>query len=167
MHVQWVRNREYICRTKMGQPIELTLSHSPVTHKGAVTGTVIIGRDLRERKRYEWEAKRAVTLLESTLESTADGILVIGEDGRVLTWNRRFAEMWGIPTELLEQDEDRDLVSMLADQTPDPAEFRRGLDDLRAHPEVESVSVLQLKDGRRLEQYPIGRFLDQSPLRVW
>jgi diguanylate cyclase (GGDEF)-like protein/PAS domain S-box-containing protein len=167
IHGKWVRDREYIFRTKMGQPIELTLSHSPVTHKGEVTGTVIIGRDLRERKRYEWEARRAVTLLQSTLDSTADGILVIGEDGRVLTWNQRFADMWGIPTELMEQDEDRDLVSMLADQTPDPAEFRRSLDDLRAHPEVESVSVLQLKDGRRLEQYSIGRFLDQSPLRVW
>ena len=87
----WVRDREYIFRTKMGQPIELTLSLSPVTHKGETTGTVIIGRDLRERKRYEWEARRAVTLLQSTLDSTADGILVIGQDGRVLTWNQRFA----------------------------------------------------------------------------
>ena len=89
----WTRDREYIFRTKMGQPIELTLSHSPITRRGNVTGAVIIGRDLRERKRYEWEARRAVTLLESTLESTADGILVIGSDGRVLTWNQRFADM--------------------------------------------------------------------------
>jgi len=164
---KWVRDREYIFRTKLGQPIELTLSHSPVTHKGEVTGTVIIGRDLRERKRYEWEARRAVTLLQSTLDSTADGILVIGEDGRVLTWNQRFADMWGIPAELMEQDEDRDLVGLLAEQTTEPEEFRRGLENLRAHPEVESVAVLQLKDGRRLEQYSIGRYLDESPLRVW
>src|SRR2546425_597796 len=32
----WVRDREYIFRTKMGQPIELTLSHSPVTRQGEV-----------------------------------------------------------------------------------------------------------------------------------
>ena len=163
----WVRDREYIFRTKMGQPIELTLSHSPVTHQGEVTGAVIIGRDLRERKRYEWEARRAVTLLQSTLDSTADGILVIGQDGRVLTWNQRFADMWGIPAELMEHDEDHDLIGQLVEQLIDPAEFLRSLAALHEHPEVESVHVLEFKDGRRLEQYSIGRYLDNQPLRVW
>jgi diguanylate cyclase (GGDEF)-like protein/PAS domain S-box-containing protein len=163
----WVRDREYIFRTKMGQPIELTLSHSPVTHKGEITGAVIIGRDLRERKRYEWEARRAVTLLQSTLDSTADGILVIGQEGRVLTWNQRFADMWGIPAELMEQDDDYDLIGQLVEQLVDPAEFLRSLEALRAHPEVESVHELQFKDGRRLEQYSIGRTLDNEPIRVW
>jgi diguanylate cyclase (GGDEF)-like protein/PAS domain S-box-containing protein len=163
----WVRDREYIFRTKMGQPIELTLSHSPVTHRGEVTGAVIIGRDLRERKRYEWEARRAVTLLQSTLDSTADGILVIGQDGRVLTWNQRFADLWGIPAELMEHDEDHGLIGQLVEQLIDPAEFLRTLAALHEHPEVESVHVLEFKDGRRLEQYSIGRYLDNQPLRVW
>jgi diguanylate cyclase (GGDEF)-like protein/PAS domain S-box-containing protein len=164
---RWVRDREYIFRTKMGQPIELTLSHSPVTNKGEVTGTVIIGRDLRERKRYEWEARRAVTLLQSTLDSTADGILVIGQDGALLTWNQRFSDMFGIPPQLMERDEEHDLIGHLAAQTTTPVEFRRGLEDLRARPEVENAAVLQMKDGRQLEQYSIGRYLDDSPLRVW
>ena len=163
----WVRDREYIFRTKMGQPIELTLSHSPVTHQGEVTGAVIIGRDLRERKRYEWEARRAVTLLQSTLDSTADGILVIGQDGRVLTWNQRFADMWGITAEAMEAENDRELIARLVEQLKDPEEFVRSLEALREHPEVESVNVLDFKDGRRLEQYSIGRYLDNAPLRVW
>ena len=164
---RWVRDREYIFRTKMGQPIELTLSHSPVTHDGVVTGAVIIGRDLRERKRYEWEARRAVTLLQSTLDSTADGILVIGQQGKLVEWNQRFAEMFGMPAEPDEQDEDHDPIRHIADQLIDPNEFRRSVEDLRAHPEAENAQVLQLTDGRRLEQYSIGRYLDHSPLRVW
>lgn len=164
---RWVRDREYVFRTKMGQPIELTLSHSPVMHQGEVTGAVIIGRDLRERKRYEWEARRAVTLLQSTLDSTADGILVIGQDGRVLTWNQRFADLWGIPAELMEHDEDQGLIGNLVDQLIDPAKFLQSLAALHEHPEVESVHVLEFKDGRRLEQYSIGRYLDDQPVRVW
>ncbi|HET7711607.1 MAG TPA: PAS domain-containing protein, partial [Thermoanaerobaculia bacterium] len=164
----WVRDREYVFRTKMGQPIELTLSHSPVMHQGEVTGAVIIGRDLRERKRYEWEARRAVTLLESTLDSTADGILVIGSDGRILTWNQRFVDLWGIPEEFLEKDDDdHGLIGHLVDQLIDPAEFLNSLAALHEHPEVESVNVLEFKDGRRFEQYSIGRYLDNAPLRVW
>jgi diguanylate cyclase (GGDEF)-like protein/PAS domain S-box-containing protein len=163
----WMRDREYVFRTKMGQPIELTLSHSPVTRQGEVTGAVIIGRDLRERKRYEWEARRAVTLLESTLESTADGILVIAHDGRVLTWNQRFADMWGIPVESLEQDDDNELIGQLVDRLIDPADFLNNLAELHEHPEDESVHMLLLRDGRRLEQYSIGRYLDDEPVRVW
>jgi diguanylate cyclase (GGDEF)-like protein/PAS domain S-box-containing protein len=163
----YVRDREYVFRTKMGQPIELTLSHSPVTRQGEVTGAVIIGRDLRERKRYEWEARRAVTLLQSTLDSTADGILVIGHDGRVLTWNRRFAEMWGVPAEVMEHDDDQGLIGQLVPQLTDPAAFINDMAELHEHPEDESVHVLELKDGRRLEQYSIGRYLDDEPMRVW
>lgn len=163
----WVRDREVVFRTNMGQPIELTLSYSPVTHHGEVTGAVIIARDLRERKRYEWEARRAVTLLQSTLDSTADGILVIGNDGRVLTWNQRFADLWGIPAELLEDEEDNNLIGHLIEQLNDPAEFLRNVAELHEHPEVESAQVLQFKDGRRLEEYSIGRYLDEEPIRVW
>jgi diguanylate cyclase (GGDEF)-like protein/PAS domain S-box-containing protein len=163
----WVRDREYMFRTKMGQPIELTLSHSPVTRRGEVTGSVIIGRDLRERKRYEWEARRAVTLLQSTLDSTADGILVIGHDGRVLTSNQRFADVWGIPVETVENDEEQGLIGQLVEQLVDPGEFLNSLAELYEHPEAESMHVLKLKDGRRLEQYSIGRWLDDVPVRVW
>jgi diguanylate cyclase (GGDEF)-like protein/PAS domain S-box-containing protein len=159
----WIRDREYIFRTKMGQPIELTLSHSPVTRGGEVEGSIIIGRDLRERKRYEWEARRAVTLLQSTLDSTADGILVLAQDRRVVTWNQRFADLWGIPAGLMEHEDDHDLIGHLADQLVNPAEFLRGLEVLREHPEVH---MLELKDGRRLEQYSIGRYLDDQLLRV-
>jgi diguanylate cyclase (GGDEF)-like protein/PAS domain S-box-containing protein len=163
---RWMRDREYVFRTRMGQPIELTLSHSPIVHEGETTGAVIIGRDLRERKRFEWEARRAVTLLQSTLDSTADGILVIGQGGRLLTWNQRFVDMWGIPATIMEQ-EDHDVIGQLVGQLRDPAEFLRGLDELRDHPEVESVHLLEFKDGRRLEQHSISRELDNAPLRVW
>lgn len=163
----WVRDREYVFRTNLGQPIELTFSHSPLTRGGEVIGAVIIGRDLRDRKRYEWEARRAVTLLESTLDSTADGILVIGQDGRILTWNQRFVDMWGIPTELMSREEDDQLIELLVDRLVDPAAFLQTLSAMHEHPEAETVEVLELNDGRRLEQYSIGRYFDDAPLRVW
>src|SRR5256885_3909659 len=53
--------------------------------------------------------------------------------------NQRFADMWGIPAELMEQVEDQDLIRQLIDQLIDPTEFLRSLEELRAHPEVESV----------------------------
>ena len=42
-----------------------------------------------------------VSLLRATLESTADGILVVDRDGRIVTSNRQFAVMWRIPAEVV------------------------------------------------------------------
>ena len=36
-------------------------------------------------------------LLRAVIESTADGILVVGKDGKVLSSNRRFADLWQDP----------------------------------------------------------------------
>ena len=161
-----VRDREFVFRTKGGEEIELSISNSPVMHEDTKAGAVLIGRDLRERKRYERETRRAVTLLQSTLDSTADGILVIAADGKILTWNQRFSELWRIPAEVLEA-KDANVIDHLVDQLTDPGEFLRSLEALSAHPEVESFHLLEFEDGRRFEQYSIGRYLENSALRVW
>jgi diguanylate cyclase (GGDEF)-like protein/PAS domain S-box-containing protein len=67
----------------------------------------------------------------------------------------------------MEHDEDHDLIGHVTSQLVDPTEFLRSLEALRAHAEGESVHLLECKDGRKLEQYSIGRALDDAPLRVW
>ena len=37
-----------------------------------------------------------VSVLQATLESTADGILVVDEGGNVLSQNRRLSDMWRV-----------------------------------------------------------------------
>jgi PAS domain S-box-containing protein len=97
LHRRSLRNDEYVFATKSGDRVDLTLSIAPVIHDGQSAGAVIIGRDIRDRKRAEREVLQAVTLLQSTLDSTADGILVIGEGGRIVSYNHRFLDMWRVP----------------------------------------------------------------------
>ncbi len=162
-----IRNAEYPFRTKGGGEIELTLSISPVIHQGEAAGAVIIGRDMRDRKRAERDTRRAVTLLQSTVDSTADGILVIGENGKVLTYNQRFADMWRIPKELMKDGDDRDLIAHVREQLADPNDFVRTIETLYQQPEAESFDLLEFKDGRRFERYSIGRHFDGLSVRVW
>ncbi|MGZ4780083.1 MAG: PAS-domain containing protein, partial [Thermoanaerobaculia bacterium] len=49
----------------------------------------------------EQQLERSLSLLQSTLDSTADGILVVDTHGRIATFNRRFAEMWRLPAEIV------------------------------------------------------------------
>jgi diguanylate cyclase (GGDEF)-like protein/PAS domain S-box-containing protein len=163
-----LRNDEYVFASKNGERVELTLSIAPVLRDGQSAGAVIIGRDIRDRKRAEREVLQAVTLLQSTLDSTADGILVIGNEGQVVSYNQRFVEMWRIPQNAMESGDDRHITRAIAEQLTAPEEFVRTIRTLAGQPAAESFDLLELKDGRRFERYSIVRRVeDVSDVRVW
>jgi PAS domain-containing protein len=70
------------------------------------------------------DLEHTMSLLAATLDSTADGILVVNSDGRVTTCNRTFAELWRIPPALLATGDDDGLIDHVADQVADPDAFR-------------------------------------------
>jgi diguanylate cyclase (GGDEF)-like protein/PAS domain S-box-containing protein len=163
-----VQNSEFMFLTKTGERIELSLSIAPVMQEREAAGFVIIGRDMRERKRAEREILQAVTLLESTLESTADGILVIDSAGHIVSYNQRFLEMWDLTPEVMERGDDRLAVQQLLYQVVAPDDFLRTIDELEHQPTAESFDIVELRDGRRFERYSIGREIAGSTgIRVW
>src|SRR5205814_1110197 len=163
------RNIERVFVNKQEQRVGLMLSIAPVFHRGEAAGAVIIGRDMRERHEAEREIRKAVTLLPSTLDSTADGIHVTSEDGGILSHNQRFADMWRIPAEVMQGADDRRAMAFVLDQLVDATDFVRTVDALWSQPEAESFDLLEFKDGRRFERYSIGRRMDEvnSNIRVW
>lgn len=106
-------------------------------------------------------------LLRATIESTADGILVVGQDGRMLHANRRFAEMWRLPDELLATRDDARLLAFVLDQLVDPLGFTSKVRELYQTPH-EAIDTLHFKDGRVFERYsrPLQRG-GRMAGRVW
>jgi diguanylate cyclase (GGDEF)-like protein/PAS domain S-box-containing protein len=155
-----VRNSEHIFLARNGERIDMMLSIAPVVHHGEAAGAVIIARDMREKKKADAEIRKAVTLLHSTLDSTTDGIIAIGDGGRILTHNQRFLEMWRIPATMIATGDERLVITSVLDQLSDPDEFLRATDSLYAQPDAESVSTIEFRDGRRFERYSIGRRIE-------
>ena len=134
----------------------------------AVGAIVVNLRDVSEARRVEEENRRTLSLLQATLESTADGILVVDAAGRITTYNRKFAQMWRIPDSVLESGDDDQALGYVLDQLTDPSAFVRKVQELYARPEAESYDVLQFKDGRTFERYSQPQRVDGKPVgRVW
>lgn len=124
--------------------------------------------DITEQWEVNERLEHAVSLLESTIESTADGLLVVDTAGKVVTYNQRFLSMWKIPQDLAERGEDDALLDFVASQLSDPEAFLRDVDKLYERSEEESFEVLHFKDGRVFERYSRPQRIDGASIgRVW
>lgn len=163
-----IRTEERVFIARDGQRVDMMISIAPVLHLGETAGAVLIGRDVRERKESEREVRKAVTLLQSTLDSTADGILVTDDSDRILSHNQRFADMWHLPRKLLDAGDHRAVILHKLEQLSHPDEYARTIDDLNEMPDAESFDLVEFKDGRRFERYSIGRRIEGvANVRVW
>ena len=120
------------------------------------------------RLRRDEALHQSLSLHRATLESTADGILVVDRNGKVATFNAKFAKMWKIPGALLETRDDAKLVHFVLEQLKDPEQFLGKVQELYSKPEEESFDVLMFKDGRVFERYSQPQRLGEEIVgRVW
>lgn len=106
-----------------------------------------------QRRQAQAELYRSNAFLKAQQEAAIDGILVVDEQNQVLLYNQRFHQIWQIPTDLVQQGDDRKILEVVATRPQNPAEFTAQVDYLYQHPELTSRDEILLKDGRTLDRY--------------
>jgi diguanylate cyclase (GGDEF)-like protein/PAS domain S-box-containing protein len=107
-------------------------------------------RAVRRTRSHE-SLRTTVAILRAQQEATIDGILVVDTDGRVLSYNRRFVEIFNIPPIALATGQDQALLEAARALITDPDGFLADVQHLYAHPrEIRTSDVIQLADGRTL-----------------
>jgi PAS domain S-box-containing protein len=126
-------------------------------------------QDITSRKQSEAARDHSLSLMRATLESTADAILVVNTHGRIETFNRNFADMWGIDiAEAGDHAREEALIRKILDQLITPELFLASVRDVYSRSEDEVFDVLHCKDGRVLERFSRPQLIASQPAgRVW
>lgn len=106
-----------------------------------------------ERKRAEEALRFQKSLLESQSEAALDGILVVSREGVMVSFNRRFGQIWDIPDDILRARTDERALQFVLDKVLHPTEFLGRVRYLYDHPGEESWDEILLKDGRTFDRY--------------
>ncbi|NQT03401.1 MAG: CBS domain-containing protein [Planctomycetes bacterium] len=144
-------------RTTRGNKLFITLFSTRTKNiKGQTIGSQGVFYDITAKKELailremEQQLRSSEDLLRGTIESTADGILVVDEKGRLSHMNNRFVKIWNVPEEIYKQQNDQKLFEHIGCLLENSSVF---LDKLQAScPDNQnSFDILHLKEGKILE----------------
>ncbi|MBI5883789.1 MAG: PAS domain S-box protein [Elusimicrobia bacterium] len=115
---------------------------------GKVDGFIEMVEDMSLRELAEEELGLKNALLRAQMEVSPDGILVVDSRGRMVSFNKKFVEMWGIPDKVAQSRSDEDALRSVLDKLVDPKGFLARVRHLYKHPRKPSREEIRLKDGR-------------------
>lgn len=105
----------------------------------------------------QWETRRrleeSLSLLNATLDSTADGIFAIDLSGKVVICNRRALTLWNLPVALAARSDLPAMIDYVRGQLADPEAFVENERRLQADPDAKGLDTIRFKDGRIFERY--------------
>ncbi len=147
-------------------PFELALVN--LVDDPTVGGYVVSGHDITIQMLTELEVRKALSLLTATLDSTADGIVVVDSAGRIVNYNHRFSEMLRLSGPLQPGPSPAAVNAFFRHKLLMPELFLAKLEDLSGTSEAESCDVLEFVDGRVYECVSMPQRVDGAVVgRVW
>jgi len=124
--------------------------------------------DISHEKRVLESQSTLLSLLEATLDATNEGLLVVDLAGKIVTSNRRFADLWRIPPDLLARRNDAELLEFAQNQLVYPELFIRRVQRVYANRDEESSDILEFKDGQILARTSRAQLVDGATTgTVW
>jgi PAS domain S-box-containing protein len=135
---------------------------------GAFKQAHCILQDITERTQTKNELTSSLSVLHASLESTAEGIIAVDREAKVVLHNVKFAEMWPMPKEILTNRENGDALNFIVSLMIKPEEFSFWLKELTEKPAESGTDFFTLSDGRIIEWYSQPQRIGEAIIgRVW
>lgn len=112
--------------------------------------------------------EHTLSLIRSTLESSADGILVVSNEGKIVDYNNNFSNLWNIPENIIEQKNYKILLNHIHSLLKKPHNFTERTSNLLEGNGETSLELVKLKNGKIYEEYSQPHILNDKIVgRVW
>jgi diguanylate cyclase (GGDEF)-like protein/PAS domain S-box-containing protein len=141
--------------------VELSLASAQLADGWEAIGIV---RDITERKTAEDKLAFANLLLKTQLEASLDGIVIVDQSKRVISFNQRFADIWEIPPADLVSGSDDVVLAKVAASVKDCQAFLARVQHLYEHPGEDSQDEFETIDGRFIDRYTVTLY---GPTRAY
>jgi PAS domain S-box-containing protein len=105
------------------------------------------------RLKAEEEIKFKNTILKTQQQTSLDGILVVNGNGKIISYNQQFVDLWKLDQKLVDAGVDAPVLVAVAAQIVDPQAFVDRVHDLNLHHEDKSRDEVKLVDGRVIDRY--------------
>lgn len=137
-------------------------------NKGELQFFLAMIEDITSKREASEALERSFSLLRTTLESTADGILVVNSSGKIVLYNQKFLEMWRIPEEIMKTNEDKVILAFVMNQLKNPDTFINDVNKLYLENNQITYDSLEFVDGRCFERYSQPQIINGKSIgRVW
>jgi len=113
----------------------------------------ILFNDITERKRTENELRRKTAFLEAQVNASPDGILVVDIHNKRILQNSRLIELFHVPKQIAEDDDDSTLLRHVTEQMKNSKQFLERVEHLYAHPDEIGRDEIELTRGTILDRY--------------
>ena len=137
---------EFDAHRRMGESLKLSESNLRRSNEE-------LAANLNKLMKREKELRFTNAVLRTQQETSLDGILVVDGEGGVISFNRRFTELWGIPADVAASGDEKKLLKRAMERLLHPAEFLSKVNFLYQHPHEKSRDEIELIGGTVFDRY--------------
>jgi len=125
---------------------------TPISLKGKRL-LYVTWRDISQRRKIEQDLLYMNALYAAMQDVSLDGILVVNDEGQMVSSNARFAEIWGISDDILATRSNEKALAFALSKLVNPDDYFQTVMALYPHRDEKSRQEVYLNDGRVLDQY--------------
>ncbi|MBP0019790.1 MAG: diguanylate cyclase [Cyanobacteria bacterium SBLK] len=112
--------------------------------------------------------KKAVCLLQATIDLTEEGIFAVDNTGKNIIFNQKLIEMWEIPRHYLQNNEEISPINLIGRKIKNSQVWLDRLKNILGNPKKNSTDLLYLKNGKVFKTYSQPLYLDSEVVgRTW
>jgi diguanylate cyclase (GGDEF)-like protein/PAS domain S-box-containing protein len=118
-----------------------------------VFGAVAFVRVQARQRRTMADLSRQRTVLTTMQQTLLDALLLVDNEGRIVSFNHKFVEIWRVPEELVLAGDEKAVLEYGTDKVEDPEAFFAKVGYLYEHRDEPSHDEFRFLDGRTIDRY--------------